>query len=267
MKLAFITPTLFIEKYGNQGDFHLALSHLIDLKSPNEYEKELKKSRLPIILDNGLFENHIAEPTDTLIRKAERIKATHVFAPDVLYDSKGTQKELDNFIKVKKNLKSKIKIAAVVQAKNPKDYMRQLLEFNKNKNVDLIGLSILSIPKSYEKLIGKFDITESRLCLLQDMIAEADGRPFFWKKCHLLGLGDSYEDVIYANENCPWVVSNDTSSCFWNGVQGKKLIGENCRVQGGKTEVKVDFNFSKRLTGLQEGIIKGNINKIKSCLK
>ena len=142
MRLAFITPTAFVEKFGSQGDFTLALSHLMDLKEVNEYEKAITKVGLPILCDNGLFENHVPESLETLIKKAERIGATHFFAPDILYSSEGTQLELDKAILAAE--KSPVKVAAVVQASNVQDYMSQLLDFNNNPKVDLIGLSILS---------------------------------------------------------------------------------------------------------------------------
>lgn len=261
MKLAHICPTKYIEKYGSQGDFTLALAHLIDLKEENEYQKAITKIGLPIILDNGLFENHTPEPLDSLIEKAEKIGATHLFAPDILYNKEETQKELEKTIKKIKEKKSKVKIAAVVQADNKSDYIKQLIDFNLNPDVDLIGLSILSIPKSFGG-----SITESRVRLLEKMKEICETGRILWKNCHLLGLGDSYRDVLFAKENCPWVVSNDTSSCFWNGVQKKRLMGEECIVEGGKTSIKVDFNFE----GLKEDqveIIQGNINKINKLCK
>lgn len=267
MKLSFITPTAYIEKYGSQSDFILGLSHLIDPSTQNTYEKAIVDTRLPIILDNGLFENHVPEAFDSLVAKAIRIGATHFFVPDKLFDRKGTKRELDKAIDKLSKFPDPAtpKIAAVVQADNSIDYMEQLAEFNDNPDIDLIGLSILSIPKSFYDEVGKHDITESRIHLLKRMKKLAD-EGYVWKKCHLLGLGDSYEDVIYAAENCPWVVSNDTSSAFWNGVQGKRILGVDCEVEGGKTKVPVDFEFNA-LDEVQAKLVQDNINKVKATIK
>lgn len=274
MRLAFITPTKFVQQFGNQGDFHLALSHLMSLDKKTEYEKQITKNGLPIVLDNGLYENHTPEPLDSLILKAQKIGATHFFAPDILYDTKGTKESLNKTISAvrkakkglsKESLKNFPKIAAVVQANNAIAYMQQLHEFNQDPNVKMIGLSILAVPKSFEKNIRKYDITKSRLYLLRKMRKMA-AKGYKFKPCHLLGLGDSFEDVFYAAKYCPFVVSNDTSSAFWNGVQGKRLIGPNCEVKGGKTKIPVDFKL-KTITNVQHNRIQENIDAIKSNLK
>lgn len=247
MKLSFITPTAYILEYQTQGDFILALSHLMDREKENEYERAIKASGLEIILDNGLFENHFPEGIDSLITKAERIGATIFFAPDSLYNKEETQRSLEHAVYIRNQRKVDIKIAAVVQADNESDYLMQYEDFCNNPDVSLIGLSILSIPRCFGSRLAmsakkyKHDdkeITPSRIRLMEKLI-ELDINN---KDCHLLGLGDSYRDVYYASKNCPWIISNDTSSAFWNGIQGRK-INEELDVEGGKTDVKVDFNF------------------------
>lgn len=274
MKLSLITPTAFIKSHQGQGDFVLGLSHLMRLDQTTAYEKAIRSTKLPIILDNGLFENHTPEPLDSLIKKAVKIGATHFFAPDTLYDTKATGEALKKTILAVKRAKRGLsgqrceefpKIAAVVQANNTKDYWDQLHEFNQNPSVKMIGLSILAVPKSFEKNIRKYDIAKARMYLLRKMKLEAV-KGYKWKPCHLLGLGDSYEDVFYAAKHCPWVVSNDTSSAFWNGVQGKSLGGNNCEVKGGKTKIPVDFNL-KTITNKQHNKIQENIDLVKKNLK
>lgn len=269
MRLSFICPTAYLKSFGSQGDFTLALSHLIDPVAENDYEKGIKALNLPILCDNGLFENHVPEPLEILIEKAIRIGATHFFAPDKLYDTKGTQKELDKAIqhlkKIKRNPKYRfekdLKIAAVVQAGNSLDYLKQLIDFNNNPDVDMIGLSILSIPESFKEEIGSHDITLSRMYLLRKMLQLKRD----WKPVHLLGLGNSYRDVEFAKKYCPFVVSNDTSSAFWNGIQGKR-IEKDGSVEGGKTKVKVDFNFNSA-SEEQLRLVQENINAVNKLLK
>lgn len=260
MKLAFITPTKFIEEFGSQGDFTLALAHLIDTGSENEYEKAIRRAGLPIILDNGLFENHESVGVLELLSKANGIGAHTVFVPDVLYKKEETAAELDHAIITRNSVGlHEIKIGAVPQADNVEDYQEQLLDFNNNPDVSLIGLSILSIPHSYRKEF-EGDITKSRIALLKWMIEKArDG--VVWKNCHLLGLGDSYEDVLFAKNNCYWVVSNDTSCAFQSGLFDKEL-DRDLQVPGGKVQEKVDFNL-QQITDRQRSIIRKNITNIK----
>jgi len=150
----------------------------------------------------------------------------------------------------------------VVQASNVEDYMTQLIRFNEDPNVDLIGLSILSIPKSFEEELGEFNVTKSRLALLIRMCELSKREGVQWKPCHLLGLGSSFEDVIFAKQNCPFVISNDTSSCFQTGLFGKTYEGEFLEVPGGKIQEKVDFDL-KEVGESERELIQKNINLIK----
>lgn len=265
MKISFITSIDYIKEFGTQGDFILALSHMLPgngLMSQNShaYESALLDSKLPIYLDNGCFERHYPESADILIDKAKRIKAELFFAPDSLYDRKRTMIELKYAIELRNYLASEIKVGAIVQADNIKDYMEQLVEFNNMEEVDLIGLSILSIPKSYGQ-----SITESRIRLMEDMLTlKEKGIIKEWKPMHLLGLGDSMQDLIFAKMNCPWIQSNDSSCCFQSGIFGKRLT-DKLEVPDGKVKDKVLFGLM-HITQKQREDIQFNINLTKEKL-
>ena len=72
-------------------------------------------------------------------------------------------------------------------------------------------------------------------------------------------------DVIFAKENCPFVVSNDTSSCFQNGLYGRSIVGDRLIIEGGKVKEKVDFDL-KEITKEQEEKIQANINQVKKVI-
>lgn len=276
MLLSFITPTAYIKDYQSQGDFVLALAHLMDRHSSNKYERAILDTGQDIILDNSLFENHVPEGIDSLITKALRVNATHFFSPDILYDARATLEALNNTIYVLNQRKAidKIKIAAVVQASTEEEFFWLYDRYQEIPEIDLIGLSCLAIPRcfgSYSKskhtkkeAYKHYDnqIVSSRIKLMEKMIKRGNNN----KKCHLLGLGDSYSDVIFAKNNCSWIISNDTSSCFWNAMQGKKIL-DNGDVEGGKTKVKVNFDY-KDAEEDQLILAQYNINKIKElCAK
>lgn len=271
MKLAFIAPTDFIKEFGGQGDFTLALAHLLPSGAGSQgsmsYEGAVKDAGLPIILDNGLFEKHIPEPIESLIDKAVKIGAHTFFAPDCLYDAESTQVEVDYAIALNKQKKTGIKVAAVVQANDPETYKKQLIAFNNNPEIDLIGLSILSIPESFESEIGEHNITKSRIHLMRWMGEYQDihaPQGFKWKNMHLLGIGDSYEDVIFASNHCPWIISNDSSCAFQSGYFGKRL-NDKLEVPGGKVKQKVIFGLMYITDTIREDV-QFNINKIKSII-
>jgi len=269
IKISFIAPTSLIPQYGNQGDFHLALAHLLGPvdEAPNEYEQAVVSSGLPIILDNGLFENKISIPVRELMEKAVHLNATHVFAPDVLFDRASTELNIDEAYEILEEIKKdfpecQTKLAAVVQANNADDFLASYLTMTDDSRIDLIGLSILSVPESFKEISGTDDITINRIICLKRL-----NKLSVHKNSHLLGLGGSYEDVAYANEHCPFVVSHDSSSAVWNGVQGKQINKTSLKVDGGKTKVHVDFNFAEELTEQQTANIEHNINVVKSVIK
>lgn len=264
IKVSFIAPTKLISQYGNQGEFHLALAHLIGPvdEVPNEYEARLIASGMPIILDNGLFENKVSVPVEELMRKAVHLNAQYVFAPDVLFDRAGTEANIEEAYNTLEEIKAdfpecQTKLAAVVQAATPEDFVESYKVMVEDDRISLIGLSILSVPHSFKDVVGTDDITTCRIeCLNQLNKLEKH------KDSHLLGLGSSYKDVHYANQRCKWVISHDSSSAIWNGVQGKWIDSETYEVEGGKTKVHVDFAFDQELSEHQRAIIQHNIDVV-----
>jgi len=269
IKVSFIAPTKLIPKYGNQGDFHLALAHLLGPvdEAPNEYERELAKSGLPIILDNGLFENKKSIPVRELMEKAVHLGADCVFAPDVLFNRKRTEANIGEAYEILEEIKRdfpecQTKLAAVVQADNSIDYVESYLTMVGDSRIGLIGLSILSIPQSFKEITGVDDITTNRILCLERLNRLPDH-----KNSHLLGLGSSALDVAYANECCPFVVSHDSSSAVWNGLERKRIDRRSLGVDGGKSKNSVRFDFDEKLDDEQDQIIQQNINLIKFITK
>lgn len=268
MRLSFITPAPWIKKFGSQSDFILALANVLPSQAGTqgsiEYQNEILKTELPVILDNGLFENDKPEGIQSLMKKAIEVRAELFFAPDFLYDGELTAIELDHAIKLRNYYHYHLEIGAVVQAKGPEAYKRQLLQFNDNLDVKLIGLSILSIPESFDLEVGKYDIAKSRIYLMKWMIEKVE-EGVVWKDMHLLGVGDSYEDVIFATKYCPWIVSSDSSCAFQSGYMNKRL-NENLEVPGGKVPNKVEFGLMY-LTDSQKEDVQYNIDIIKRVIK
>lgn len=251
MDLAFITPTSYLEKYATQGDIYLALAHLIDDDGENEYARFHRREALKgrrVILDNGLFEGAQVS-TDALLHRARAINASVVCAPDVLYDSAGTIKEFKQFIRAKQEFGLVCEVMGIPQADNPAGWWECFRFFDLSKDCDLIGLSILAIPQSFGELVGGRDkITASRMHVIQQLYAHTSLLGRRSTPCHMLGLGDSYEDLKLANRLLPSVVSNDTSSAFIHGKHSVRYR-EDGTWDGGKIREKVDFDepFSEDL--------------------
>lgn len=267
MKLAFITPTTYLNKYAVQGDIHLALAHLIDDNGKNDYSRfyrrEVEKGR-HVILDNGLFEGAQVSP-ESLIRRARSIGAQTVCAPDVLYDSKGTIKAFKEFIKLKHEEGLVCRIMGIPQADNPAEWWECFQFMDLHPEVELIGLSILSIPKSFGEVIGHTTkpITDSRVHLIRQLSHFQDLSGRQCTKCHLLGLGESYLDIITAMQLMPeTIVSNDSSSAFVHGMHGVfyRMGGV---IPGGKIHEKLDFNMKEQLSQYHLKAIQANMDEAK----
>lgn len=248
MQLAFITPTSYLHRFATQGDFYLALAHLVDDEGKNEYARFHKKEALngkKVILDNGLFEGAQVTP-EQLIKRARSIRAHTVCAPDALYDSRGTIKEFKKFIKLKQEEGLVADVMGIPQANNPQDWWSCFEFFQLNEDCNLIGLSILSVTESFKHKAthaNKWPITASRVHLLKQLYSFQEGLGHEVKKCHMLGLGESYADISTAIRLLPKsIISNDSSSAFVHGAQGI-VYRDNGIVPGGKDHTKLNFNL------------------------
>jgi hypothetical protein len=267
MLKAIICPTKFISLYSSQGDFIMALANLIDREKINTYEQAIVKTGLPIYLDNGVFETGKPDSIDSLLEKASRTKAKIIFAPDALFDEESTRKSIEYFSWVKKQQKVNIKTAVVCQANTVESYLKFYKELEKNPEVDLIGLSYLAIAecfreknkrlRAYEEYINPRKIISNRIKMLE-LINKLPGMR---KSAHLLGCGDSYEDIIIAKEKYSWITSQDSSLAFQSGVFGRSLAEPFLKDLLGKPKDKVDFEL-KLLSLNQRILIQKNINKV-----
>lgn len=253
MQLAFITPTAYLSKFSSQGDFYLALAHLIDDNGENEYatfhRREAEKGRR-VVLDNGLFEGAQVEP-EALIERARAIKAQAVCAPDVLYDSKGTIKAFKEFIRLKYETGLVCDVMGIPQADNPSGWWECFQFMDMHTGCDLVGLSILSVTKSFDFLAGRGRdeyITGARAYLIRQLYNYSDLSGRRLTPIHLLGLGESYADVVQAIELLPRdIVSNDSSSCFVHGAQGIRYDQFGV-LPYGKDPTKLNFDLSPYLS-------------------
>ena len=272
MKHCFITPTEFMNdpEIGWKSDFMLVLSHLLDRDCTNKYAEEVIKFReswKTIYLDNGLFENLEPESGKDLLRKAELIWAEYVFAPDYLYDNTKTALAFNTFADLRDELEVDVKLAFVVQADNPLDYLNSYKWAEENDRIDMIWISILSVPKSFESITQSDDITLNRICcmrILEDFIKPK-------KDAHLLWLWSSLWDLVeWKKYN--FIKSNDSSSAFQNWLFGRKYHKPDSEpypeVDWGKIEEKVNFDSQREfIDDIKYKQIVENIDFITNLIK
>lgn len=269
MKFCHIVPVDYIPEHS--GDFVMALANYLEPDKANAYEEAMLKSGLPIVLDNGAFETGKPDGIDNLFRKAKRIKPKYIFAPDTLFNAEQTRRGFENFEYIKEKMGHSFKTAVVVQADNIEEYLAEFKKYNEDPRVSVIGLSYLAISQSMKyknkKAVPKkstFDVfkhtnfTGDRIEMLKKI---ADLKLEKVKPLHLLGLGESYEDVKIATASYGgYCLYNDTSTCYMASKKGIVFDGS-LTITGGKIREKIDIKDEK--SNLVEGLLKTNIKKVK----
>ena len=254
-----ITPTKFINDplVGWRSDFILALSHLLDVECTNKYAQALRSSWKDIYLDNGTFENGVPEDHNSLLRKAKLIDAKYVFASDYLYDDERSKEALERMAQIRNLHHLNIKLGYVVQAKTIEWYLKNYKRAEQNPDIDLIGISILTIPYCRQESTWTPDITYNRIQTIETIDNEIHPK----KDAHLLWLGGSLLDLKKATFY-PWIKSNDSCSAFMTWLYGK--VYEDMMVPWGKIKQKVDFDYHYNLDETQQKCITENIDTILS---
>lgn len=256
MRTCIIAPVPDLDRFATQGGAHLMLTHLIE--SGNDYVKFYSGRRELKILDNGLFENHVAAPTSEIISKAQLVDADVVIAPDVLFDPEGTVRNAEAFAKEiyiengrrrGRNQKT-LHVMAVPQADNSKDYLWCYSKLVQIPGVSWIGVSILACPKSFGgdlHEVGDSRIEAYRALKETGLWSEGTSH-------HLLGLGTNVDEAEFFAP-IKSVVSNDSSSPVLHGGLGIEYV--NGAVPGGKRLEKMDF--SKGTDSVHYGAVLRNI--------
>lgn len=278
MKCSHIVPTKLIPQYS--GDFCMALANYIDTETQNDYELALLKAKLPIVLDNGAFETGTPDGINNLLLKARRLNPAYVFAPDTLFDAKKTRAGFEAYEYKRLEQRDNHRVAVVVQANNLEEYLTEFKRYNMDPRVSVIGLSYLAISHSLKYKTARdiptsaitrkknpFDVfkdpdyTSDRIEMLKKIM---DLKLDRIKPLHMLGLGKSYKDILFAQENCPFCRYNDTSTCYMAAKRGLFLT-EDLAVPGGKIREKI--NIGDDPSPVVKHFLEININKLKLCLK
>lgn len=238
MRIAIICPSPDLNKFAVLSDVHLLLTHLVG--EGNDYTKFYAGRKELKILDNGLFEHHVASPTPEILSKAKLVGADVVIAPDVLYNPVETVENAkvfakavnqENGIRRGKGMKP-LQMMAVPQASNQKDYLwcyKTLCDLG----YQWIGLSILACPKSFGNTEQVFNSRKQAYRALRETGIWNDK-----VNHHLLGLGSEIDELEFFAPVSS-VVSNDSSSAVLHGQLG--ITYTNGIVPGGKKKEKLNF--------------------------
>jgi len=250
IKFCHIAPTQYIERLSKNSGAHLLLAHLVDAGGYYlRYYQDLKDGK-PKILDNSAFElfqrGDDMYSIEHLVELAKLVDADYVVMPD--YPNEVGQKTIDTAIRSIEVLNSAgFKTFFVPQSKcrDLEDYLNTFEWALRNKQIDLIGVSIIGAPNAFGALSNDVQRILSRwriLTMLEDRGA-LDHR-IAYKRLHFLGLLDGPREILLVEKHHNYINSWDSSGPVWFGLNGGLYDESPTGQESGKFTLEVDFNHS-----------------------
>jgi len=212
MKLAFISTINSLDKISILGDIDFCLAPYLKYKRYKEY---FKKSKKYIIIDHGVAED-MRIPAKTYVNRAISIGANEIIVPDKIGDYRESMKLKEQFLSkfysvLKKN---NIKIMGVVQGKTIHEYMQYLLELEKDKRIDVIGVPFRMNYAKFNNTTKDENHALNRLMFLFATMPIS-------KPIHLLGSNLPYELVTVIEAHIHNVRSCDSKLMARYGLNNK----------------------------------------------
>jgi queuine/archaeosine tRNA-ribosyltransferase len=246
-----------------QGDCIFVLAHLwLQSEKYRTFILEQKKSFKRITLDNSAAERALVEDSD-LIKICLELMPHEVIAPDVLFDSKKTLKNLSSFVeKMRKvDLLGKINIFAVPQGNTREEWLDCYQKMLENEHVSVIGLSKIAVPKVFcETVLDDQNIKEGRH-IAYDFLRENN---LLNKPIHCLGQGDPTEFLYYDHP-----MMRSTDSVYPVFAANKELSFEEMIENKDFTRIPTphDYLLHGNLDETNEKLALKNIEFLQSCCR
>ncbi|MET7712625.1 hypothetical protein [Streptomyces sp. NPDC005407] len=218
--IAVITSIPHLGRLSALGSIDMALTHLVlDHPAYAEHFRSRSRAGVQVILDNSAYE--LEESTGAgmsaspVLHAAERIGAHVVVCQDVLFDGPATVSATQQFLKeAHKHSEGEApyKFMAVPQGRTRQEWMSCYEQIVALQEIDVIGLSKLSVARSFEA-----PVAEARLECMAALLARDAPKPF-----HLLGGDRSlpwelarHQRMGHDEAENGGVRSNDSSFAFW----------------------------------------------------
>lgn len=214
--LAVITSTPHLADLSALGTIDLALTHLV-LSNPRQRSHFAGRAAagVRILLDNSAYELETltgrgmdAEP---VLRAAERVNADTVICTDVVDDGPATVATTRRFLQQAGDLAppGRYRYMAVPQGTSRAEWLDCYQRLTELPGIDAIGLSKLSIPRSFAA-----PVAEARLACLDAILTLVDNPA----PLHLLGGDRSLLWELRQHRHRGhdrFITGNDSSHAFW----------------------------------------------------
>ena len=206
MKLAVISPISMLDTYST--DFHLVLTQYY--LSSSTYREFYISRRLKgdfIILDNGAAELKASVDKKDMMDVVRELQPHVVVAPDVIYDVTQTMHLTATFLAAHavELHHLGVMIMAVPQGGDRVQWRVCFDDFNRDKRIDWLGISMFYTPKFNRR----WEVLKS----IESTIS---------KPCHLLGLWDN-PYALEDEKQFEFVKSVDTAKTVEFGLEGLQL--------------------------------------------
>lgn len=243
------------------NDYQYCLVHLLE-EQPKylKHFKQCVKDKVPVLLDNSLFELGTAFDKKRFAKWIEELQPDEYIIPDAFDNMQLTRTHATIWMDVYKNLPGK-KIG-VVQGKDYNEYVTCY------RTLDTLGVDKIAISfgyPSYTRENPHIDENQARMFgritlinrLLNDGIINTN------KPHHLLGAGLPQEFMFYKDEKFDFIESIDSSNPIIHGIKNIHYI------DGGliyKEKDKLADLINIKITQLQSKVIQSNISKFRKLV-
>lgn len=256
IKFCHIAPTPHLEDLTQFNQSHLLLAHLVDpdFNDGKDYDPRYTEFYASLqdgkvrYLDNSAFEmmkhyNGKLYDPNKLIEMGHKVKATHIVLSD--YPTEHWTKTCNVAIEQIPQFKKEGFKTFFVPQSEIGDLEGLISSFEwalNNKNIDIIGVSILAIPNAFGIENNKALRSFSRIRFMQILQERGllDHRAI--KRFHFLGAMDNMYELLTLKPFEPYIESSDSSVAIWRGLNFKNFDNSPTGMKEGKFELPVDFN-------------------------
>lgn len=282
VKFCHISPTKFLSNFTTTNGAHLLLAHLVE-EDPAyaDYYANLDDSKVKI-LDNSAFEMYKrGEPmydSSKLITMAKRCKADIIVLSD--YPKQPwtkTKLAAENLIPQFKDSGFGTFYVPQGELSDLTGVLRSFEWGLQNKEIDLIGVSILTCPTAFGIEDTKYNEKDpnkafklQRFLSRWKMFRELDRAGFLdtkaIKRFHCLGMTEGPNEIQLLEPYHRYIYSWDSSAAVWAGINGVQFDHSPSGLTYGKIDSEVDFSYSHEIP-THTKIIHSNIQYINNlCL-
>jgi hypothetical protein len=266
VKIAHEAPISIFNTVQRATDYDYALVHMFE-ENP-VYWRQFKDAVIngrEVLLDNSIFELGTAFDSDKYVGWINKLNPTWFIIPDVLEDTEGTKRKLDEWMrKYDTQVPKTIKRIGVIQGKSYEEIVDCYKYVEPMVEKVAISFDFSYYDKTFDGPTKWHRLAKGRPAVLDKLLE--DGIINIYKPHHLLGCALPQEFLHYKNEawKYKWIDSVDTSNPVVHGLNGVTYTDEGLE---DKISTKLIEYMDEDVNTVQLLRIAYNIDKFRSFCK